>query len=111
MIKLILKSSLAIGLLFNSVLAMANWPPETGQLVPGNGLEYPTKLEAVNVSLQTMLDAGAEIISSYIATDGPVVTIKQHKENTALQYFICVVKGAGTGSDQNIATSKCYAFN
>lgn len=84
----------------------ANWPPETGALVAGNALEYPTKLDAVDNSLETMLNSGAKMISSYVANDGPIVTIKYQQ-----QYIICMLKGAGMGSDQNVATSKCYAFN
>ncbi|MFV0574549.1 MAG: hypothetical protein ACK5NC_03890 [Vibrio sp.] len=84
----------------------ANWPPESGAKVAGNALEVPTKLEAVSTSLESMLNNGADIITSYIGENGPVVTIKHHH-----RYVICRVTGAGTGSDQNVATSKCYALN
>ncbi len=86
--------------------ASAAWPPETGAKVPGNALEYPTQLSAVNQSLEQMLNQGAEIIASSLASDGPVVTIRLHKH-----YIICLLKGAGSGSDQNVSTSKCYAMN
>lgn len=93
-------------ILTSSFYAFANWPPKTSSLVPGNGLEYPIKLDSVNDSLETMLNSGAKVISSYIANDGPIVTIKYQQ-----QYIICVLKGAGIGSDQNVTTSKCYALN
>lgn len=89
-----------------SFSAAAQWPPETGAKVPGNALEYPTRLSAVNQSLEQMLNQGGEIISSSLAQDGPVVTLRLHKH-----YIICLLKGAGSGSDQNVATSKCYAMN
>lgn len=89
-----------------SFSAAAQWPPETGAKVPGNALEYPTRLSAVNQSLEQMLNQGGEIISSSLASDGPVVTLRLHKH-----YIICLLKGAGSGSDQNVATSKCYAMN
>ncbi|AUH02223.1 hypothetical protein PCO86_03590 [Pectobacteriaceae bacterium CE70] len=95
-------------LLFLSAFTVsaAGWPPVTGAKVPGNAMEFPTKLEPVNSSLETMLNKGAEVVSSYVGQYGPVVTIKNNKH-----YIICILKGAGTGSDQNVATSKCYAMN
>ncbi|MEA9389756.1 hypothetical protein SJI19_04165 [Acerihabitans sp. TG2] len=45
-------------------------------------------------------------MSSSVAQDGPIVTIKYKKS-----YVVCMLKGAGTGSDQNVATSTCYAMN
>lgn len=86
--------------------AAAQWPPETGAKVPGNALEYPTRLSAVNDSLEHMLNQGAAVITTSPGTDGPMVTIKKGKH-----YIICVLKGAGTGADQNVATSKCYQMN
>ena len=89
-----------------TLASAANWPPETGAKVPGNVLEYPTKLAPVNRSLQQMLNEGATLVSSGLGENGPVVTLHSGKS-----YVICVLKGAGTGSDQNAATSKCYAMN
>lgn len=89
-----------------SVASASGWPPETGAKVPGNALEYPTKLEPLDSSLEQMLNQGATVISSYIAGDGPVVTLRNQK-----RYAICMLKGAGTGEDQNVATSRCYALN
>ncbi|ORC61704.1 hypothetical protein BZK31_02005 [Pseudomonas floridensis] len=99
--------SLPLALLLGTSLASADgWPPETSAKVPGNALEWPTRLEPVNVSLEKMLNAGATVVSSYVAQDGPVVTIVSKKHT-----IICMLKGAGTGSDQNVATSKCYSMN
>ncbi len=98
--------SFLIVLLVTSTVSAANWPPNTASKVANNALEYPTKLDPVNTSLEEMLNNGASIISSYVAEDGPIITIKAKKK-----YVICLLKGAGTGSDQNIATSKCYAMN
>ncbi|WP_294901324.1 hypothetical protein [Tatumella sp. UBA2305] len=89
-----------------SFSAAAQWPPETGAKVPGNALEYPTRLSPVNQSLEQMLNQGGEIIASSLASDGPVVTLRLKKH-----YIFCLLKGAGSGSDQNVATSKCYAMN
>ena len=89
-----------------TLASAANWPPETGAKVLGNALEYPTKLEPVNRSLQEMLNEGATVVSSGLGENGPVVTLHSGKN-----YVICILKGAGTGSDQNVATSKCYAMN
>ncbi|KPW42814.1 hypothetical protein ALO95_100481 [Pseudomonas syringae pv. antirrhini] len=98
---------LSLALILSASFASAgNWPPETSAKVPGNALEYPTKLEAVNVSMEEMLNAGATVVSSYVAENGPVVTLNNKKH-----YVICMLRGAGTGSDTNVATSKCYAMN
>lgn len=53
-----------------------------------------------------MPDKGTAIISFYVAENGPVVTIKYHN-----QYIICIIKGTGMESDQNVSTSKYYAMN
>lgn len=98
---------LSLALILSASFASAgSWPPETSAKVHGNALEYPTKLEAVNVSMEEMLNAGATVVSSYVADIGPVVTLKNKKH-----YVICMLRGAGTGSDTNVATSKCYAMN
>ena len=89
-----------------SFTAAAQWPPESGAKVPGNALEYPTRLSAVNHSLEQLLDQGAVIVSSSLGSDGPVVTLRNGKH-----YTFCLVKGAGSGADQNVSTSKCYALN
>lgn len=93
-------------LLLPSLASAAGWPPESGAKVPGNAQEYPTKLDAVNQSLEQLLNGGAKIVSSYVTQDGPVVTLSNRKKSV-----ICLVKGVGTGSDQNVATSRCYALN
>lgn len=101
--------SIALPALLGAVFSCSSyaaWPPETGQKVPGNALEYPTRLEPVNQSLEKMLNAGARVVSSYIGDAGPVVTVLSNKH-----YVICTLRGKGTGSDQNVATSKCYAMN
>ena len=84
----------------------AKGPREAGGKVPAIPLEYPTRLSAVNSSLEQMLDQGGVVISSTLGTDGPIVTLRKGKH-----YIFCVLKGAGSGSDQNVATSKCYAMN
>lgn len=89
-----------------TLASAANWPPQTGAKVPGNALEYPTKLEPVNRSLQHMLNEGATVVASELGENGPVVTLHSKKS-----YVICMLKGAGTGADQHVATSKCYAMN
>ncbi|MCF5706652.1 hypothetical protein GIV19_05045 [Pseudomonas syringae] len=102
-----LLTSLPLALILSTPFASAaGWPPETGAKVAGNALEVPTKLEATDVSLEKMLNDGAKVVSSYVAQDGPVVTVLNKKH-----YVICMLKGAGTGSDQNVATSKCYVMN
>ncbi|EOS94880.1 hypothetical protein LU631_22085 [Erwinia tracheiphila] len=70
--------------------------------MPGNALEYPTKLDTVNQSLEQLLNGGAKIVSSY----GLALTLT-HKKKSVL----CLVKGAGDGTVQNVATSRCYALN
>ncbi|MCX8957653.1 hypothetical protein [Erwinia psidii] len=98
---------LCYSLLLTPILvSAAGWPPESGAKVAGNAQEYPTKLEAVNQSLEQLLNGGARIVSSALSTDGPVVTLSHRKKSV-----ICLVKAAGTGSDQNVATSRCYALN
>lgn len=101
--KVFLSVLLMVG--FSSSLQAA-WPPETGSKVPGNALEYPTKLAAVDTSLEKMLNRGATVISSSIGQNGPVVTL--HDKN---RYLVCLLRGAGIAADQNVATSKCYALN
>ncbi|MCK8360298.1 hypothetical protein LXA11_17635, partial [Erwinia amylovora] len=67
----------------------AAWPPETGSKEPGNALEYPTKLAAVDTSLEKLLNRGATVISSSIGQNGPVVTL--HDKN---RYLVCLLRGA-----------------
>lgn len=86
--------------------AAAQWPPETDARVPGNALEVPTQLSAVNQSLEQLLNQGGQVISSYVAADGPVVTLRKNKH-----YILCMVKGASSSPGQNVATSKCYQMN
>lgn len=93
-------------LLLPALASAAGWPPESGARVPGNALEYPTKLEALNQSLEKLLNGGAKIVSASLGNDGPVVILNNKKQSV-----ICLVKGAGSGSDQNVATSRCYAMN
>lgn len=97
------------GILFlhSSNFAQASqWPPETGGKVAGNALEVPTKLVGITASLEQLLNEGAEVIASSLADKGPVITVKYRQ-----QFIVCILKGAGVGSDQKIATSKCYALN
>lgn len=89
-----------------SAFADTDWPPETGAKVPGNALDVPTMLEGVQDSLETMLNNGGKVISAYVEDDGPVVTLVYQNKN-----IICLLKGAGTGSNQRVATSKCYRLN
>ena len=100
--KLLMSLPLAL-VLITTFASAAGWPPETGAKVVGNALEV---LEATDVSLEKMLNDGAHVVSSYVAQDGPVVTVLNKKH-----YAICMLKGAGMGSDQNVATSKCYVMN
>ncbi len=86
--------------------ASADWPPEAGAKVPGNTLELPTTLTPVQQPLDKLLNQGASIITASREANGPVVTLKKGK-----RYIMCMVTGAGSGSDQNIATSRCYAMN
>ncbi|BDH46066.1 hypothetical protein TUM12370_21100 [Salmonella enterica subsp. enterica serovar Choleraesuis] len=102
-LSVIFSSFIALGISFS---ACAAWPPETGAKVPGNALEYPTRLEPLNTSLEKLLNSDASVISSYAGETGPVVTLRLNS-----RYIICMVKGAGIGSDQKVATSKCYAMN
>lgn len=97
---------LVLTTLMVSFSAAAQWPPETGAKVAGNALEIPTQLSAVNTSLEQLLNQGGVVISSYAATDGPVVTLRNGKH-----YIICLVKGAGSSPGQNVPTSKCYQMN
>ncbi|MBT0720199.1 hypothetical protein EFZ10_11060 [Tatumella sp. TA1] len=92
--------------LLTSPFSSAQWPPETGAKVPGNTLELPTTLKPVSVPLEKLLNQGATLITAQRDVNGPVVTVKKGK-----QYIMCIVIGAGSGGDQNIATSRCYAMN
>ena len=92
--------------LFMSPLSLAQWPPEAGAKVPGNTLELPTTLKPISVPLDKLLDEGATLITAQRDINGPTVTLKKGKH-----YIMCSVVGAGSGGDQNIATSRCYAMN
>ena len=96
----------ASSLMITCRASASGWPPESGSRVPGNALEYPTKLSPLNVSLEKLLNNGAKVISTSLASDGPVVTVQNGKH-----YIICLLKGAGSGIDQNVSTSRCYAMN
>lgn len=84
----------------------AIWPPEPSAKVPGNAAEYPTTLTPINQSLSTLLNNGGKVINAYIVPDGPVVTLKKGKVS-----IICMVIGPNPSTDQNVATSRCYALN
>jgi len=92
--------------LLTSPFTFAQWPPEAGAKVPGNTLELPTTLKPVSVPLDKLLNQGATIITAQRDTNGPTVTLKKGKH-----YIMCTVAGAGSGSDQNVATSRCYEMN
>ena len=94
-----------LSLVFSSA-TFAQWPPETGAKVPGNTLELPTTLKPVQVPLDKLLNQGATLITAQRDINGPTVTLRKGK-----QYIMCTVVGAGSGSDQNTATSRCYAMN
>lgn len=93
-------------LLIFSVGAMADWPPAGGAKVPGNTMELPTTLKPVEQPLDHLLNEGGAVISAQQGEHGPVVTLKKGS-----QYIMCLLIGAGDGGDQNISTSRCYAFN
>lgn len=95
-----------LSLPFTNFALASQWPPETGANVAGNALEVPTKLTGITTSLENLLNAGAHVITSSLGDNGPVITVKYRQ-----QFIICILKGAGIGSDQKIATSKCYAMN
>jgi hypothetical protein len=102
-------AAILCGILFlqpSNFAQAAEWPPETGAKVAGNALEMPTKLVGITTSLEDLLNTGAEVIASSLEDNGPVITVKYRK-----QFIVCILKGAGIGSDQKIATSKCYALN
>lgn len=92
--------------LFISPYSLAQWPPEAGAKVPGNTLELPTTLKPLSVPLDKLLNEGATLITAQRDTNGPTVTLKKGKH-----YIMCTVVGAGSGGDQNIATSRCYEMN
>ncbi|WP_241609530.1 hypothetical protein [Rosenbergiella australiborealis] len=93
-------------ILLASPMGFAQWPPEAGAKVVGNTIELPTTLKPVAIPLDQLLNQGATIITAQHDTNGPTVTLKKGQH-----YIICMVSGAGSAKDQNIATSRCYAMN
>lgn len=102
-----LLASLFLSLLPTQLLAQqTRWPLEEGVKSPHKALSVPSKLSPVSQSLTDMLNAGGTIISSYVATTGPVVTVRLRKT-----YMVCLLQGVNPATDQNVATSECYALN
>lgn len=82
------------------------WPLEGPVKTPSKALEVPTTLAPVSQSLTEMLNGGGRIVSSQIGKNGPVVTVVRKGKWT-----VCVVAAQNPQTDQNVATSECYALN
>ena len=82
------------------------WPLEESVKSPTKALSIPTKLDPLMTSLTDMLNAGGRIVSSYVGTTGPIVTVRLRKT-----YSICLLRGANPATDANVPTSECYALN
>ncbi|KQN04078.1 MULTISPECIES: hypothetical protein [unclassified Sphingomonas] len=99
--------ALILGLSAASLPAQeTRWPLGEGVKSPDKALSMPTKLAPVSQSLTALLDAGGTIVSSYVAPTGPVVTLRLRK-----RFMICLLQGTNPATDQNVATSECYALN
>ncbi|WP_156419352.1 hypothetical protein [Aureimonas sp. AU12] len=83
-----------------------HWPLDEGVKSPHKALSVPSNLSPVSESLTAMLNAGGTVISSYVATSGPVVTLRLRET-----YLICLLQGVNPATDQTVATSECYALN
>ncbi len=84
----------------------ARWPLEESVKSPTKALSIPTKLDPMMQSLTDILNAGGKVVSSYVGTTGPIVTVQLKKA-----YRICLLRGANPATDANVPTSECYALN
>ncbi len=84
----------------------ARWPLADATKSPAKALDIATMLDPVDRSLTDILRGGGKIVSSYVGATGPVVTVVKGRT-----YMICLLKGANPATDQNVATSECYAMN
>ena len=82
------------------------WPLGESVKSPSKALSVPTKLDPVSQSLTDMLNSGGRIVDSHLGATGPVVTLTWRKRNV-----LCILQGANPATDQNVATSECYALN
>ncbi len=82
------------------------WPLEGPVKTPSKALEVPTTLAPASQSLTDMLNGGGRIVSSHVGKNGPVVTVVRKGKWT-----VCVVAAQNPKTDQNVATSECYALN
>lgn len=88
------------------LLAEPTWPLVDSAKSPSKALNFPTKLDPVQKSLTDVLKSGGKVITSSLLDAGPVVTVVSGRI-----YMICLVKGTNPATDQNVATSECYALN
>ncbi len=86
--------------------ASPQWPLEGPVKTPSKALQVPTKLDPVSRSLTDILNGGGKIVSSYVGRTGPVVTVAVKGK-----YVVCLLVGQNPQTDQNVATSECYALN
>lgn len=89
-----------------SVAQQGVWPLAESAKSPTKALSVPTRLDPVSQSLTDMLNRGGKIIASQLGATGPVVTLTYRS-----RYLVCIVQGANPATDQNVATSECYALN
>ncbi|ARO14327.1 hypothetical protein BVG79_00977 [Ketogulonicigenium robustum] len=82
------------------------WPVDGAARVPSKAMEFPTTLDPVGKPLDALLNEGASIISSFLGETGPIITIANDGK-----YTFCLIHGANPQTDQNVATSECYALN
>ncbi|WP_156340369.1 hypothetical protein [Sphingomonas sp. Leaf17] len=106
MILTLLGAVVALPASAQDVPSSPQWPLEGPVKTPSKALQVPTKLDPVNQSLTDILNSGGRIVSSYIGRTGPVVTVMAKGK-----YTVCVLVGQNPQTDQNVATSECYALN
>ena len=102
----IASASLVIASAVPATAQDGRWPLEGPVKTPSKALEVPTTLAPVSQSLTDILNGGGRIVSSHIGKNGPVVTVVRKGKWT-----VCVVAAQNSQTDQNVATSECYALN
>lgn len=105
-INIILTACLVLTSTVPATAQESRWPLEGPVKTPSKALEVPTRLAPMSESLTDILNSGGRIVSSYIGKAGPVVTVVRKSKWT-----VCIVTAQDPKTDQNVATSECYALN
>lgn len=103
---LLLATLLSTGATSPALAQQGRWPLGDGVKAASKALQVPTTLAPVDRSLTDLLNKGARIVGSSVGPNGPIVTVTLGRKS-----MMCFVTAQNPATDQNVATSECYALN